>query len=169
MSIGQNKIAVFNFLLERVEQKLQGWRNHNISKEGKVRLLKTAAQVIPNFWMNVLLIPLEIYEGIKKKMNAYWQTNGTEHRSIRWMSWDKLCEVKKRGRLRFKRLKEFNIAMLMKQGWRIINNIKLFVTNLMRAKYFQNTNFLNTRLGSNPSYMWMSIVEAREVLKAGCK
>lgn len=54
MQIGRNKVSVFNFLAERIEQKLQGWNNHTISKAGKVTLLKTTAQTIPNFWMIVI-------------------------------------------------------------------------------------------------------------------
>lgn len=57
MSIGKNRVAEFNFLMEKVDQKLQGWNNQIISRAGKVTLLKTAAQFIPNFWMRLLLVP----------------------------------------------------------------------------------------------------------------
>lgn len=63
---------MFSFLVDRVEKKLQTWSVHNISKAGKVTLLKSAAQSIPNFWMNLLLIPLDVCDTIEKKMNAYW-------------------------------------------------------------------------------------------------
>ncbi|XP_074352094.1 uncharacterized protein LOC141691256 [Apium graveolens] len=77
MVIGRKKVATFKFLLDRIEQKLQGWRHQNISKAGKIILLKIAAQVIPNFWMNLLLIPLEVCEGIEKRMNAFWWCNSS--------------------------------------------------------------------------------------------
>lgn len=60
MSIGKKKNEVFKFVRDHVSQKLQGWNNTNMSKAGKCVLLKTAAQVIPNFWMNLMLIPAEI-------------------------------------------------------------------------------------------------------------
>lgn len=66
MRIGRGKMSTFNFLLERIDQKLQGWRNQTIYKAGKITLLKTAAQVIPNFWMSLLLVPMGICEGIEK-------------------------------------------------------------------------------------------------------
>lgn len=71
MMVGRNKNAIFSFLLERVQQKLEGWQNQILSKEEKVLLLKTAAQVIPNFRMNMFLIPLDVCKGIEKAMNAF--------------------------------------------------------------------------------------------------
>lgn len=72
MRVGANKTAVFGFLVDKVEQKLQAWKVQNISKAGKVTLLKTAAQSIPNFWMSLLLLPVEICTKIQLKINGYW-------------------------------------------------------------------------------------------------
>lgn len=80
-----------------MEQKLQTWGTQSLSKEGKVILLKTAAQVVPNFWMNLLLISIEVCEGIERKMNAFWWGNGCRNGGIRWMSWDRLCGIKEEG------------------------------------------------------------------------
>lgn len=71
MRVGQNKKAVFEFLVERVSSKLQTWGLGNISKAGKVTLLKSAAQSIPTFWMNLLLIPSYICDRIEKKKDEF--------------------------------------------------------------------------------------------------
>lgn len=39
----------------------------------------------------------------------------------------------------------------------------------MKAKYFPNVDFLNAKLGDNPSYMWRSLVAAQTILKQGCR
>lgn len=75
MCTGRNKTTEFGFLLERIEQKLQGWAKYKISKAGKMTLLKTAPQSIPNFWMNLMLIPNEICEKIERRMNSFWRGN----------------------------------------------------------------------------------------------
>lgn len=72
MRVGKKKNEVLNFLKDRVSQKLQGWRTKPIWRAGKVTLLKTAAQFIPNFWMNLMLILADISNGIQRLMNGYW-------------------------------------------------------------------------------------------------
>lgn len=57
MSIGKRKVSEFYFITDKVKQKLQGWSSKQISKGGKYTLLLTAAQTMPNFWMNLFLIP----------------------------------------------------------------------------------------------------------------
>lgn len=72
MLIGRRKNNAFKFLLDRVSLKIQGWKQKSISRGGKLVLLKTAAQTIPNFWMNLFLIPTEICNGLQRQMNAFW-------------------------------------------------------------------------------------------------
>lgn len=167
MVVGRRKAATFSFLDEKVDQKLQGWQNQVLSKAGKVTLLKTAAQVVPDFWMSMLLIPLEVCDKIEKRMNAFWWGNGEGGKGIKWLSWERLCSVKEAGGLGFKRLREFNIAMLAKQAWRIVNETNPLVTCIMRARYFPNSNFLDAKMGSNPSYVWRSLMEAQDIVRQG--
>lgn len=72
MIIGRKINATFSFLLERIQQRLQGWAHQPRSKAGKVTLLKSAAQVIPNFWMGMFLIPVEVCQGIERAMNSFF-------------------------------------------------------------------------------------------------
>lgn len=145
-------MGVFGFLQDRVQQRLQGYGDKELSKGGKITLLKTVVHAIPNFWMNLFLIPMEICEGIERSMNAFWWCNKTTGKGIRWMSWDKLCVNKTGGGLDFRRLRDFNLSMLAKQGWRLVTNVNSLVTRVMRAKYFPHSDFLNATLGANPSY-----------------
>ncbi|KAL8102066.1 hypothetical protein AgCh_026811 [Apium graveolens] len=167
--MGRNRSNAFKPLIGRVEQRLQGWANKSLSKGGKVVLLKTSAQSIPNFLMNLLLVPAEVCEEIQKKMNGFWWGNGESGKGIRWMAWERMCVTKEAGGLGFRELRKFNIAMLAKQGWRLLNNENPLVTSLIKARYYPNSDFLNAKLGSNPSYMWRSIIDAQDAVKQGCR
>lgn len=70
MYVGKNKAEDFGILTDRVRQNLQGWMNKEISKAGKITLLKSAAQIIPNFWMSIFILPSSICEAIEKVMNV---------------------------------------------------------------------------------------------------
>lgn len=88
---------------------------------------------------------------------------GAAGRGIKWLVWDKLCASREGGGLECKKLRNFNVVMLAKQGWRIINNdVNPLVTKLMQARYFPRTGFFNVDMGANPSYVWRSIMEAQD-------
>lgn len=54
---------------------------------------------------------------------------------------------KKMGRIGFKDFKGFNLALLAKQCWRIINTLPSKVVKCLRAKYFSLVQFLHASLG----------------------
>lgn len=78
-------------------------------------------------------------------------------------------EVKETGGSGFRKLSEFNVAMLAKQAWRLINNVNPLVTAFIKAKYYAQTDFLNAIMRMNPSYMWRSILASEEAIRHGCR
>jgi hypothetical protein len=78
-----------------------------------------------------------------------------------------LCHSKDSGGMRFRDLKAFNLAMLAKQGWRLIQNPHFLISRVFKAKYFPHGEFLEANIGYRPSYAWRSIALARETLKLG--
>jgi len=59
------------------------------------------------------------------------------------MSWPRLSAPKACGGLGFKRFREFNIALLAKQGWRILTRPDSLVCRLLKARYFPTSEFLD--------------------------
>lgn len=43
------------------------------------------------------------------------------------------------------------------------------VFNVLQAKYYKISSFLNARVGSNPSFIWKSILWGRQVIKNGAR
>jgi len=69
----------------------------------------------------------------------------------------------------FKDLTSFNVAMLGKQGWKFQTDAERLVSRLFKARYFPHTDFLNSRIGVNPSYVWRSIFSAKMVVQQGAR
>lgn len=67
----------------------------------------------------------------------------------------------------FRDLEAFNQALLAKQGWRLLQHPDSLVATIMRDKFYRGSDFLNARLGHNPSYAWRSIFNAMEFLEQG--
>lgn len=73
------------------------------------------------------------------------------------------------GGMGFRNLYVFNVALLGKQGWRFMSQPDTLVAKLFKAKYYLKWDFLEAKRGSNSSYVWRSLHEARVVLKEGVR
>lgn len=79
----------------------------------------------------------------------------------------KMCQSKTRGGLGFRGLSSFNQALMAKQSWRIIQALDSLVARVMKRRYFRHSDFMEAKLGSNPSYIWRSILgEERLFIRA---
>ena len=85
------------------------------------------------------------------------------------MAWDRLCVHKSAGGMGFRRIHEFNIAMLGKQGWRLLTNVSSVVARIFKARYYPNSSFLKAQIGSNPSYIWRSILAVKSLVYNGVR
>lgn len=90
-----------------------------------------------------------------------------EERKLPWISWDKLCKPKVEGGMSFRDFKAFNLALLAKQGWRLMQSQSSLFHQVFKAKYFANVTFLDAQLGKRPSFAWRSIMVAKDVILEG--
>lgn len=67
----------------------------------------------------------------------------------------------------FKNLGTFNLAMLGKQGWRIMTNPESLIARIYKARYYPRCNFFEATLVHKPSFVWRSICKSKFILRAG--
>ena len=81
------------------------------------------------------------------------------------MGWKKTCNEKNLGEIGFRELHLFNMALLAKQGWKLLTGQSSLLFRVLKARYFPTSTFLNAKFSSNASYTWRSIMRARDVLQ----
>lgn len=122
---------MLGYLKEKVSDRVQTWDGKLLTKAGKEILLKNVAQTIPNYAMSVFLLPLEMCRDMERAMNRFWwRTNAKKRRSIHWMSWDRMGKPKVAGGLGFRHSHDFNMALLGKQGWRLLTHPESLVAKV---------------------------------------
>ncbi|KAL0438744.1 UNVERIFIED_CONTAM: putative mitochondrial protein [Sesamum latifolium] len=94
---------------------------------------------------------------------------GKGEKRIHWVAWQKLCQPISEGGLGFRGVKEFNQALLAKQGWRILSRSDALLSRILKARYFSHGTFWDAVAGRRPSLTWRSIIRARPLLEEGCQ
>ena len=61
----------------------------------------------------------------------------------------------------------FNLAMLAKQALRLIHGMHSLFYCVYKTRYFPTYSFMDVKLGSNPSFVWCSLLQARKLLQKG--
>lgn len=100
-------------------------------------------------------------------IGKYWWSNQDKVNKIHWIGWQKLTRSKSLGGLGFRDLYAFNMAMLARQGWRLITQNNSLCARVLRAKYFPSSNVLEARAKKGISYTWRSVLKGLHLLKEG--
>ncbi|KAL9678650.1 hypothetical protein QQ045_016498 [Rhodiola kirilowii] len=151
IAFSHNRSELFRFIIKRVWNKVQGWKEKTISMAGKEILIKVVIQAMPMYAMMCYKIPDNLIKRIISILSKYWWSNNKDVKGIHWCSFDKLCKSKCDGGLGFRDLKVFNEALLAKQVWRLLVCENNLVSKLMRAKYYRHYNVIDCQLGVRPS------------------
>jgi hypothetical protein len=73
-------------------------------------------------------------------------------RSIHWRNWADLMLPKCHGGMSFREVENFNLAMLGKQGWRLMSNPDSLCAKVLKGKYFPQGDFMTVRKKKNSSF-----------------
>jgi hypothetical protein len=103
--VGRSKKATFNFIKDKVWNKINSWSSKCLSKAGREVMIKSVLQSIPSYMMSIFRLPNTLLDEIEKMMNAFWWGNGgANNKGMHWLSWDKLSVHKRHGGMGFKDL-----------------------------------------------------------------
>lgn len=166
--VGRSKREIFSYLRDKVWKRIQGWGERTLSGAGKEILIKAVLQAIPTYIMSCFLLPSYLIKSIEAAIRSFWWGDGTK-KKLSWISWDKLCLVKTKGELNFRNLRSFNLALLAKQCWRMVERPDTLLAQVYRARYFPDGYFMDASLGSRPSATWRSILQARAFFARGIR
>lgn len=139
--VGRKKTATFSYIKESLSKKLEGWQGKLLSSAGKDLLIRVVAQALPSYAMSCFLLPKQFCDTLHQMCANFWWGSKSENKKIHWMSWKCLCQPKEVGGMGFRDLYAHNLALLAKQGWRLLCNPSSLLARLYRAKYYPSGIF----------------------------
>ena len=112
--VGRGKKKAFHHILDHVGRKIAGWKGKLLSTAGREILIKAVAQATPMYMMNCFKLPESLCKELNTKMRNFWWGQQDKERKMAWIAWEKMCTLKTEGKMGFKDLKAFNLALLAK-------------------------------------------------------
>ena len=109
-----NSPSIWNPILEKIGQKLAGWKKLYLSKGGRLMLLKSTLSSLPTYFLSLFTIPTYVANKIEKLHRDFLWGDSKYH----LIGWDKVCAPIADGGLGIRKVTTFNKALLGKWLWR---------------------------------------------------
>lgn len=90
------------------------------------------AVAIPTYLLSFFLLMIYITKALESATRSFsW--SGSIARKMTWILWNELCESKGKGGLGFRDIHCFNLALLAKQGCRLLTNPSSLLHQILQA------------------------------------
>lgn len=95
-------------------------------------MIKAVVQAILTYVMSVFKLPKTLCDCINSIMSRFWWSSHQNDKRVAWMSWENMGTAKYVGEMGFRELEVFNLALLAKQGWQILQNPESLVARVYK-------------------------------------
>jgi len=94
-----------------------------LSQVGKSTLIKTVVSTLPSYAMSSFLFLDALCKKLDRAFkNLWWGFPKDKTRNLSLKSWNSMCLPKDQGGLGFRLMKDVNLSMISKLGWKLLSN-----------------------------------------------
>uniref|UniRef100_A0A2N9J135 Reverse transcriptase domain-containing protein n=1 Tax=Fagus sylvatica TaxID=28930 RepID=A0A2N9J135_FAGSY len=125
----------FDFVVEKIQSKLAGWKSNLLSMAGRVILAQSVTSSMPSYVMQGVLLPTKILKSIDQiNRNFIWGSTDIR-KKLHLVSWKKITKPKSASGLGLMAAKPKNLALAAKLCWRFKSNPHEPWVKVLRSKY----------------------------------
>ncbi|CAL1352018.1 unnamed protein product [Linum trigynum] len=169
VQVQRSKTRTFRFLEDGLAARIRSWKSKSMSLAAKETVIKSVGSASTIYAMSAFRIPATSCRRMNSQLSRFWWANQDKEKGIHWLSWPEVCHSKFEGGLGFRDFDRFNIALLAKQAWRLLQMPDSPIAVLYKARYHPSTSILTSEVGSRASWAWQGILEGRDLLARGLR
>ncbi|KAJ0488248.1 putative reverse transcriptase zinc-binding domain-containing protein [Helianthus annuus] len=115
-----NRINNWKSVYDVFDARLAKWKARLLSIGGRITLIKAVLESIPNYYFSLYKVPVQVVKDLEAKIRNFLWGGEDSVKKLHWVAWDRVSLPKKYGGLGLSKLKNTNIALLSKWGWRFL-------------------------------------------------
>ncbi|XP_075665344.1 uncharacterized protein LOC142635008 [Castanea sativa] len=159
----------FQFVVERVQNKLVGWKSKCLSSARRLVLIKAAVSSIPEYNMQCNKLPTKTCEDVNKLTRDFLWGSTAEKKKLHLVGLNKVANpIDMRG-LGIFEMKARNSAILAKLCWRIASSPDLPLAQMLTNKYLTPARLRGETRNQAASCVWKACKEGGIVFNKGLK
>lgn len=144
-------------LVEKVRNKVVGWKFKLLSKGGRLILLRHVLLSMPIHILLVLNVLGVIIDRINSILANFLWGDSNNQKKMPWRSWSKVCMPLDEGGLGLRNFKEVKLSLHMKFSYRILTQHNLWI-EFFCAKYHKDSHISLVNGKISDSRFWRSIL-----------
>ena len=165
--MGRSTDEHFEGILSKIKRLVNGWVPQFLNTAGREVLIKAICQAIPTYSMSCFRLSRKFCKKINSVIARFFWGGDEKKQKMHWRKWRDVSIPKCEGGLGFRDMEQFNQAMLVKQGWRLLYNPSSLCARVFKGKYFHSSDFMSAQKRRGSSLTWRAILHGREALKLG--
>ncbi|CAJ2637065.1 unnamed protein product [Trifolium pratense] len=157
---GRTTRGKFRHIIDKIQNKLSGWKQQCLSFAGRLTLSKSVLSSIPYYHMQYARLPKTLCDEMEKIQRSFLWGDTDQRRKPHLINWEVCCLPKKNGGLGIKSPHQMNEAFLMKMLWNLITNPNDLWCRVLYSKYGRNKD-LRFSINSQPydSPLWKALTD----------
>jgi hypothetical protein len=155
---------VFEYIADSMKGSVNGWAEKLMSFAAKETMIKSVLQAKSTYNMSCFNLSKGTCSKIVSIMAKFWWGGCLDKKSMHWLAWDKISIPKGADGMGFRDMAAFNVALLGKQGWRLMSSPDSLLAQVLIGRYYHSGDFMNATAPRTASRTWRAILAGREAL-----
>ncbi|CAN1147350.1 Putative ribonuclease H protein At1g65750 [Linum perenne] len=163
-------ISSYQYILDRMDQRLSGWKTRSLTLAGRVTMAQSVLAAIPVYAMQTTVLPATVCEEIDKRIQNFVWGSSRGDKKIHLMPWEQICRPKEEGGLGLRLSRQLNLAYMTKLAFIFFQDPNRLWVRLLQSKYFKDSaRGLQPRHTSSVSTIWKGITSAWPTMERGSR
>ncbi|KAJ4810222.1 RNA-directed DNA polymerase (reverse transcriptase)-related family protein [Rhynchospora pubera] len=151
-------------LLEKLENKLAGWKNKLLSRAGRLTLVSSILSTILISFMSVFKLPVWVIKAIDKIRRGFiWGRSPGGSNDIPLLAWDRVCLPKSFGGFGISNLQLLNLSLLLRWLWRLFDKQTSQWTLIAKLLIASRNQESPLSWSTHGSFFWKDLLQLRHL------